>query len=64
MANHLTPQELSTLLGMSHKDVVRLCRQEAVPIYNGRVDKMLFLHSLQEIDYPLPETAAPLLRAV
>lgn len=62
MSNHLTPAEISTLLGVSDRDVVRLCNRESVPIYNGRIDKNLLIASLRESDYPLPETAAPVLR--
>jgi hypothetical protein len=42
MANHLTPEELSKELGMDRLEVIRLCVQEGVPIYQGKIDKWLF----------------------
>jgi hypothetical protein len=47
MANHLTPEELSKELGMDRLDVIRLCVQEGVPIYQGKIDKTLFQAQLQ-----------------
>ena len=47
MANHLTPDELSEALGLARKQVVRLCVETSVPIYNGRIDKTLFISSLR-----------------
>ena len=32
MAIHLTPEELSDALGMDSREIVRLCREESVPI--------------------------------
>jgi hypothetical protein len=42
VANHLTPEELSKELGIDRTEVIRLCVQESVPIYQGKIDKMLF----------------------
>ena len=42
MANHLTPDELSKELGMDRQEVIRLCVEEGVPIYQGKIDKWLF----------------------
>ena len=42
MANHLTPDELSEEVGMDRDDVIRICVQEGVPIYQGKIDKFLF----------------------
>jgi hypothetical protein len=47
MANHLTPDELSKELGIDRKDVIRLCVEEGVPIYQGKIDKTLFQAQLQ-----------------
>jgi hypothetical protein len=63
MAVHLTPDELSEALGMSRKEVVRLCMQEAVPIYQGRIDKTLFLCSMVAAGRRLPEGAQAALTA-
>ena len=42
MANHLTPEELSKELGIDRNEVIRICIEEAVPIYQGKIDKSLF----------------------
>jgi len=63
MANHLTPEELSELVGMERKEVVRLCFEESVPIYNGRIDKTLFARSMIAAGHPQAEGAQALLRA-
>jgi hypothetical protein len=42
MANHLTPEELSKELNIDRQEVIRLCMQEGVPIYQGKIDKYLF----------------------
>lgn len=55
MAVHLTPDEISEAIGLSRKEVVRLCVQEAVPIYNGRIDKTLFVNSMAAAGRRLPE---------
>jgi hypothetical protein len=49
MANHLTPEELSKELGMERLEVIRLCVQEGVPIYQGKIDKTLFQAQLQAL---------------
>jgi hypothetical protein len=48
MANHLTPTELARESGLERKDVIRKCIELGVPIFQGRIDKTLFLYSLQE----------------
>jgi len=42
MANHLTPDELSKETGIDREDVIRICLEESVPIYHGKIDKTLF----------------------
>ena len=49
MANHLTPDELSKELGIDRQEVIRLCVQEGVPIYQGKIDKTLFAAQLQAL---------------
>ena len=39
MPNHLTPEELSKELGIDRTEVIRVCVQEGVPIYQGKIDK-------------------------
>ena len=49
MANHLTPEELSKGLGIDRLEVIRLCVQEGVPIYQGKIDKTLFAAQLKAL---------------
>jgi hypothetical protein len=42
MANHLTPEELSKEVGIDRDEVIRICLEENVPIYHGKIDKTLF----------------------
>ena len=42
MANHLTPEELSKEVGIERDEVIRICIEEHVPIYHGKIDKTLF----------------------
>ncbi len=49
MANHLTPEELAKEMGMDRDEVVRICIEEGVPIYQGKIDKTLFQAQLQAI---------------
>jgi len=42
MANHLTPEEIAEEFALDRKDVIRLCVEENIPIYQGRIDKTLF----------------------
>ncbi len=47
MANHLTPEELSKELGIERDEIIRVCVQESIPIYHGKIDKSLFQAHLQ-----------------
>ena len=47
MANHLTPTELARESGLDRKDVIAKCIEMGVPIFNGRIDKTLFICSLR-----------------
>jgi hypothetical protein len=49
MANHLTPTELARESGLDRRDVISKCLELGVPIFNGRIDKTLFLSSLREL---------------
>ena len=49
MANHLTPDELSKELGIDRQEVIRVCIEEGVPIYQGKIDKFLFAEQLEAI---------------
>ena len=48
MANHLTPTELAREAGLERKEVIAKCMEMGVPIFNGRIDKTLFLSSLRQ----------------
>ena len=48
MANHLTPTELARETGLERRDVIAQCMELGVPIFQGRIDKTLFLASLSE----------------
>ena len=46
MANHLTPTELARESGLERRDVIEKCMELGVPIFQGRIDKTLFLASM------------------
>jgi hypothetical protein len=48
LANHLTPTELAREAGMERREVITKCMEMGVPIFQGRIDKTLFLASLRE----------------
>jgi len=52
MANHLTPEELSKEIGIDREEVIRICLEEHVPIYHGKIDKTLFQAQLQALGSP------------
>jgi hypothetical protein len=49
MANHLTPEELAKETGMDRDEVIRICIEEGVPIYHGKIDKTLFQASHETV---------------
>src|SRR3954463_8636557 len=49
MANHLTPDELSKEVGIDRDEVIRICLEEHVPIYHGKIDKTLFSAQLEAL---------------
>jgi hypothetical protein len=48
MAIHLTPTELGREAGMHRREVIAKCMELGVPIFQGRIDKTLFLSTLNE----------------
>jgi hypothetical protein len=48
MAIHLTPTELARESGMERREVIEKCMEYGVPIFQGRIDKTLFLANLSE----------------
>jgi hypothetical protein len=49
MPNHLTPDELSKEVGIDREEVIRICVEEHVPIYQGKIDKYLFQTQVEAI---------------
>jgi len=49
VANHLTPTELAEETDMKRQEVISKCMEMGVPIFNGRIDKTLFLSSLRRL---------------
>jgi hypothetical protein len=49
VANHLTPTELAEETNMKRREVISKCMEMGVPIFNGRIDKTLFLSSLRRL---------------
>ena len=49
MPNHLTPEELSKELGIERQEIIKVCVEEGVPIYQGKIDKTLFQAQLQSL---------------
>ena len=47
MANHFTPEELSKELGIDRDEIIRVCLEESIPIYQGKIDRSLFEAQLQ-----------------
>ena len=45
MAIHLTPTELGREAGMHRREVITKCMELGVPIFQGRIDKTLFMSS-------------------
>ena len=57
MANHLTPTELAREAGMDRREVIAKCMEMGVPIFQGRIDKTLFLATLKQFQTPPTGTA-------
>lgn len=58
MANHLTPTELADEVDMKRREVISKCMEMGVPIFNGRIDKSLFVTSLAQISKEAKRTRA------
>ena len=48
MSIHLTPTELAREAGLERREVITKCMEMGVPIFEGRIDKTLFLINLRE----------------
>ena len=49
MAIHLTPTELARETGLERREVIEKCMELGVPIFQGRIDKTLFMASMDEV---------------
>jgi hypothetical protein len=49
VANHLTPTELAEEVNMKRREVISKCMEMGVPIFNGRIDKTLFVSSMRRV---------------
>jgi hypothetical protein len=59
VANHLTPTELADEVNMKRREVIFKCMEMGVPIFNGRIDKTLFLSNLRQFEaQESPQAAA------
>jgi hypothetical protein len=54
MANHLTPEELAKEIGIDRQEIIKVCVEEGVPIYQGKIDKTLFQAQLQALGAMAP----------
>ena len=50
MAIHLTPTELAREAGMERREVIEKCMELGVPIFQGRIDKTLFMANVSELE--------------
>lgn len=57
MAIHLTPTELADEVNMKRREVISKCMEMGVPIFQGRIDKTLFLAELSESQESAGSTA-------
>jgi hypothetical protein len=48
MPIHLTPTELGREAGMHRREVIAKCMEYGVPIFQGRIDKSLFITTLKD----------------
>ena len=54
MAIHLTPTELAEEVNMKRREVISKCMEMGVPIFNGRIDKTLFVSSMRRVSQRPP----------
>ena len=52
MAIHLTPTELARETGLERRDVISKCMELGVPIFQGRIDKTLFISTVEALATP------------
>jgi hypothetical protein len=54
LPNHLTPEELAKETGIEREEIIRVCVEESIPIYQGKIDKTLFKAHVQAAGAPAP----------
>ena len=57
MAIHLTPTELGREAGMHRREVIRKCVELGVPIFQGRIDRTLFMSTIKDAQQKQPVRA-------
>jgi hypothetical protein len=57
MANHLTPTELAREAGLGRREVIAKCMEMGIPIFQGRIDKSLFMANIRQASPPQPASA-------
>ncbi len=58
MANHLTPTELAHEYGLKRAEVLTKCVELGIPVFQGRIDKSLFVAHLGALGRGQPGSAA------
>ena len=58
MAIHLTPTELADEVNMKRRDVISKCQEMHVPVFQGRIDKTLFVSALRQVQAPATKQQA------
>lgn len=52
MSNHLTPTELAREAGLGRREVLSKCLENGVPVFQGKIDKSLFMASVRRPSTP------------
>jgi hypothetical protein len=58
MAVHLTPEEIAGRLEVEPVEVVSAAHDLDVPVFQGRIDRVLFTEALRAAGHPLAEVAS------
>ncbi|MDX6647097.1 MAG: hypothetical protein QOK40_2824 [Miltoncostaeaceae bacterium] len=63
MPVHLTPDELALMFGVEAHVVLNAAREVDVPVYDGRIDSVLFSQAIIAADHHLSDRAREVLQA-
>jgi hypothetical protein len=58
MAVHLTPDEIAGVLEVGTGEVVNAAHDLDVPVFQGRIDRVLFAEALRAAGHPLAPVAS------